>query len=361
MIEVTPNSASRQPVSLVRHSHLANTCHTARKVLMKLSFQLSEDFTDDDLAFVHQLGVEHVSVNLITKPLGSIAAASERITAAGLSIANIQYQRLRNIPEITLNLPGRDEKIAEFIEGMRESAAVGVDYSTYAHMADGIWMSPPVPARGGALSRHYDPADAEGFWLDQRYTGNLAHGRAYTTQEIWDNFAYFMEKVLPVAENLGVRLGVHPDDPPVPVLGGVPRSIFSSMPGYLHALDAFPSPSLGVCLCLGTWLEGGTGMGVDAVGAIEEFAARGKLFKVHLRNVSSALPVFTETFIDEGYGDMPSLARALRDNNFDGILIADHVPAMIGGRYASWAYPMGYIKGLFDAVYSEPVAARAVV
>lgn len=320
---------------------------------MRLSYQLSQDFTDEDLDFVHQLGVGHVSVNLVTRPAGSIAAVSQRIRLAGLEIANIQYQRLRNIPEVTLGLPGRDERIAEFLDALKESADAGVSYSTYAHMADGIWMSDPVPARGGAISRHYDPADAAGYWLGQRYAGDLAHGRPYSEAEIWDNFAYFMDRVLPVAEQLGVQLGIHPDDPPVPVLGGVPRSIFSSMAGYLRALDAFPSPSLGVCLCLGTWLEGGAGMGVDAVGAIAEFARRGKLFKVHLRNVSSALPVFTETFIDEGYGDMPTLARALRDNAFDGILIADHVPAMVGGHYASWAYPMGYIKGLFDAVGSE--------
>lgn len=320
---------------------------------MKHSFQIAEGFTDDDLNFVHQLGLEYVSVNLITEPAGSFAAAQQRIEQAGLKIANIAYQRLRNIPEVTLNLPGRDERIAEFIDALKELADIGVDYTTYAHMADGIWASAPVQARGGAVSRHFDGADAEGFWLDHRYTGDLAHGRKYSEQEIWDNFLYFMDKIIPVAEEYGVRLGVHPDDPPVPVLGGVPRSIFSTMSGYLRALDQIDSPSFGVCLCLGTWLEGGADMGADPVRAIEEFANRGKLWKVHLRNVSSSLPVFTETFIDEGYGDMPTLARALQRNNFDGILIADHVPAMVGGRYASWAYPVGYINGLFDAVTSE--------
>ena len=327
--------------------------HQPEVYLVKLSFQISEDFTDQDLDFVHQLGVEYVSVNLITQPAGSFAAVHARIHKAGLKIANIAYQRLRNMPEVTLNLPGRDEKIAEFIDALRELADIGGDYSTYAHMADGVWASAPVMARGGTLTRQFNIADAEGYWLDKRYTGNLAHGRAYSEREIWDNFLYFMDKVIPVAEELGVRLGVHPDDPPVPVLGGVPRSIFSTIGGYLRAFDQVDSSSLGACLCLGTWLEGGAGMGVDPVEAIDAFAQRGILWKIHLRNVSSPVPIFTETAIDEGYGDMPTFARALRRNNFGGILIADHVPAMVGGHYASWAYPMGYIKGLFDAVHSE--------
>jgi mannonate dehydratase len=321
---------------------------------MKFSFQISEDFTEQDLDFVHQLGVEYVSVNLITRPAGSFAEVNERIEKAGLKIANIAYQRLRNIPEVTLGLPGRDEKIAEFTDALKELADIGVDYTTYAHMADGVWESPPVTTRGGASSRHFDVADAQGLWIDKAYSGSLPHGRAYSEKEIWENFVYFMDKVIPVAENLGVRLGVHPDDPPVPVLGGVPRSIFSSLPGYVRALDEIDSPSLGVCLCLGTWLEGGAGMGVGPVEAIEEFARRGKLWKIHLRNVSSPLPVFTETFIDGGYGDIPALVRSIVRNEFDGILIADHVPGMVGGKYAAWAFPVGYIKGLLDAVRSAP-------
>lgn len=328
---------------------------------MKLSFQISEDFTDEDLDFVHQLGVGYVSVNLITRPAGSFAAVNQRIENAGLKIANIGYQRLRNIPEVTLGLPGRDEKIAEFVDGLKELADIGLDYTTYAHMADGVWESPKKSTRGGAISRHFDGADAEGIWIDKRYRGSLPHGRAYSATEIWDNFRYFMDKVIPVAEDLGVRLGVHPDDPPVPVLGGVARPIFSSLPGYARALDEVDSPSLGVCLCLGTWLEGGDGMGASPVEAVEEFARRGKLWKIHLRNVSSPLPIFTETFVDGGYGDIPAMVRAIDRVGFDGILIADHVPETVGGKYAAWAFPVGYIKGLLDAVRSEqpmPSGAR---
>lgn len=153
--------------------------------------------------------------------------------------------------------------------------------------------------------------------------------------------------MVPVAEESDVRIGIHPDDPPVPELGGIPRVIFGNYAGYEKALQIANSPNLGVCLCCGTWMEGGRNTGKDVFEAARAFAKMGKLWKIHFRNVS-APGDFVETFVDNGYTDMKKLMRTLVDVDFRGILIADHVPQMVGGNRTGWAYSIGYIKALYD-------------
>ena len=101
-----------------------------------------------------------------------------------------------------------------------------------------------------------------------------------------------------MAEEANVRIGIHPDDPPVPELGGVPRCIFSNFDGYKRAMEIADSPNVGICLCVGCWLEGGKLMGKDVIETIKYFGERKKIFKVHLRNVSQPLPHFVETFLE---------------------------------------------------------------
>jgi mannonate dehydratase len=135
--------------------------------------------------------------------------------------------------------------------------------------------------------------------------------------------------VTPVAEEAGVRIGIHPDDPPQPVLAGVPRCIFGNFEGYKRAMEIADSPNVGLCLCCGTWLEGGKGLtGKDPAEMIRYFGAQKKIFKIHFRNVSAPLPHFIETFMDNGYYDMYKIMKALREVNFDGIVIPDHIPGL---------------------------------
>ena len=117
-----------------------------------------------------------------------------------------------------------------------------------------------------------------------------------------------IRKVAPVAEEAGVYIGIHPDDPPVYALGGIPRCIFGNFAGYKRAMDIADSPNIGVCLCVGCRLEGGKqGMGASVEEAIHYFGARNKLFKIHFRNVSNPMPdPWVETLMDDGYQDMHS-------------------------------------------------------
>ena len=150
-----------------------------------------------------------------------------------------------------------------------------------------------------------------------------------------------------------MRIGIHPDDPPVEPLGGVPRCVFGNFDGYQRALEIANSPNIGVCLCLGCWLEGGERMGKSPVEAIRAFGKQKKLFKVHFRNVTQPLPHFVETYLDNGYADMYPMMKALREVDFDGVVIADHIPQMEGGSRAAWAYAVGYMKALLERANAE--------
>ena len=161
-----------------------------------------------------------------------------------------------------LGLPERDAKIEEYKTHLRNLGKAGIPYTTYAHMANGIWSTERETTRGGAPARAFDLAKADtGTGLGANITARSPTGASYSEDEIWDNFAYFIKQVVPVAEEAGVRIGIHPDDPPVPELGGVPRCIFSSFEGYRRALEIADSPNVGMCLCVGCWLEGGAADG----------------------------------------------------------------------------------------------------
>src|SRR3954453_23791095 len=147
-------------------------------------------------------------------------------------------------------------------------------------------------------------------------------------------------------------IGIHPDDPPIPRLGGVPR-IFSTFESYKKALAIADSPNVGVCLCAGCWLDGGARMGAIVVEAIRYFGGQDKLFKVHFRNVDHPLPHFVETFVDDGYMDMYKVMRELRAVGFNGVAIADHIPTMVGGPRVSTAYTIGYMKALLRRANEE--------
>ncbi|MCC7154743.1 MAG: mannonate dehydratase [Bryobacterales bacterium] len=322
---------------------------------IKISMQVSENASDEDLQWVKQMGVDYLNVQTGNgrATLENFLAIKKRAETLGLSVWNISNNDNRNIEEITLNLPGRDARIAWLKQYLRDLGKAGIGYMTYAHMANGIWSSPRETTRGGASARAFKLETAEGNWNGKIYRGPLTHGRKYSKEELWENYTYFIKQIAPVAEEAGVRIGIHPDDPPVPELGGIPRHIFGTFDGYAKALEIANSPAVGVCLCCGTWMEGGKATGKDVFEAARAFARMGKLWKIHFRNVTGPIPYFVETYIDNGYTDMYKLMRTLVEVDFRGNLIADHVPEMAGGSKPGWSYSMGYIRALYQAAQAE--------
>jgi len=323
---------------------------------IKLCAQSSPKPTDEQLRFLKQIGAEYVSVSTSpdVRTVEGFMQIKNRYADAGITVWNIGNIANRNIAEVTLNLPGRDEKIEQYKQYLRNLGKAGIYYTTYAHMANGIWSSGRADIRGTS-AREFDLSspDKKGVWGDKSWKEPLSHSRVFTTAEIWENYTYFIKQVAPVAEEAGVRIGIHPDDPPVPVLAGVPRCIFSTFDGYKRALEIANSPNVGICLCCGTWLEGGRRLtGKDPEEMIRYFGAQ-KIWKIHFRNVSAPLPHFVETFMDNGYYDMYKIMKALRDVNFDGIVILDHSPSLVGGNYAQTAYGFAYMKALLNRANAE--------
>ena len=316
---------------------------------IKLCAQSSATPTDEQLLFLKQIGAEYVSVGAPPdmRTAEGFQAIKKRYAEAGITVWNIGNTSVHNMPEVTLNLPGRDRKIEEYKQYIRNLGKAGIYYTTYAHMGNGIWSSGRAMVRG-ASAREFDMASPNkaGVWDGKTWTEPLSHGREFSNEEIWENFTYFIKQVAPVAEENSVRIGIHPDDPPVPVLAGVPRCIFGNFRGYKRALEIAGSPNVGICLCCGTWLEGGKALTEKDPEEMIRYFGAGKIWKIHFRNVSAPLPHFVETFMDDGYYDMYKIMKALHDVNFDGIVILDHSPAMEGGNYTQTAYGFAYMRAL---------------
>jgi mannonate dehydratase len=330
---------------------------------IQIGTQLPPTATAEDMQFARQLGIEWVMTSLPARDasLETYRSVVRHFAEHGLKVYRLANHSVHNMEEVTLNLPGRDAKIAEYLAYIRALGQAGIHYATYAHMANGIWSTEREPVRGGAIGRAFRLDRARtGWWIDKTWDAPLTHGRPYSEDELWENYTCFIRQVVPVAEEAGVYIGIHPDDPPVYPLGGVPRCIFGNFEGYRRAIEIADSPNVGVCLCLGCWLEGGPAMGKSAVETIRYFGGQRKLFKVHFRNVTAPMPEgFVETFLDDGYGDMLAIMRALREVEYNGAIISDHLQEMVGGHRAAEAYAVGYMRALIHTVHFPVQAANA--
>jgi len=322
---------------------------------LKVAAQMGAEPSEKDFRFAQQMGVEH-AVTWIDPAKASAEyyrSRREEFERHGINLYGLGNGSVHNVDAITLNLPNRHAKVEEYKQHIRNLGKAGIPYTTYAHMANSVWSTPYEATRGGARARAFDLARVHEGSGAGVYKGDLTHGRQYSEEELWDNFASFIKEVAPVAEEAGVRIGIHPDDPPGLPLGGVPRPIFSSFDGYKRAMEMADSPNVGLCLCIGCWLEGGPAMGKGVVETIRYFGKQEKIFKVHYRTVDQPLPHFIETFVDDGYFDMYQAMKALRKVGFDGVLIPDHIPLMANDGRVGTAFTIAYMKALVKRANEE--------
>ncbi|MFC1692092.1 mannonate dehydratase [Candidatus Latescibacterota bacterium] len=324
---------------------------------MKLAmYHVPVNANEEEMTYIRQFGIEYVCLWVGGKAATAenFIAIKKRFEKGGLKVWSIGNSNVHNVDKITLNLPGREEKIAEYITYLRNLNKAGIHYTTYGHMADGVWHTGPEPVRGGVGGKSFDLEKAKKYGYLGHFADRPTHGRFYTKEEIWDNYIYFIKKVVPVAEEENIRIGIHPDDPPYPVLAGVPRCIFTNFDGYKRAFEIANSPNIGMCLCVGTWLAGGDLTGKDVVETIRYFGGLGKIFKVHIRNVESPLPNYRETWMDDGYMDLYKVVKALREvNNYCAIFNDHYVPGCVGGRWVGFAHGSAYLRALLERANEE--------
>ena len=307
--------------------------------------------SDQALSFIRQMGVENVSLMLKPEELtyDCIAAQQERLAGFGLTVSDAACNELQKNKSIHLNLPDRDEQIERFNNMLRVMGQAEVPFTSVASQPNG---SLRTDHRGGKHTRGGVSAFCDQNEIMARPN---AEDRAYTEQEIWDNFQYFLDKVIPVAEETGVRMALHPNDPPLACMAGIPSLIYNTECYRKAFAMAHGSKALGMKLCVGCWLEGGDAFG-DLMSDIKEFCADGRILCVHFRNVDSTLPVFEETLPEDGYADMYAIMKQLVACDCDAVISIDHgfkPMEGFGGMPGSFCYPTGFMKGLMWAAEKE--------
>lgn len=312
-----------------------------------LSMFIESDPSADELRFAHQLGVDCVYtwVKPEQRSYEYLARLRERVEAHGLRLYNVGNIALGKNDKIHLALPGRDRAIADFQAFVRDLGRAGIGVTTFTWEPTQVWSSAPGETRG-ATTRTVD--------LDEMLRRPFTHGRAYSEEEIWENYTYFIRQMAPVCEEAGVRLALHPNDPPSPYpLGGIP-CLIHSFATYKRAFAAANSRALGMEFCCGCWLEGGDGFG-DIFEGIRTFVAEDRVLIVHFRNVSAPLPQFIETFLDNGYGDMYAIMKAFVRAGYRGTMILDHSPKFAGeyAKGSGTAYAIGYMRALMERALAE--------
>ena len=307
---------------------------------------------DDQFLFLQQIGVRWVHVQFpLDADFELIKNTSDRLARYGIKIHQ-GICGLYQSTKIQLGQPGRDEDIEKFQTFIKSLGRLGVYCTKIDFHPGNTYTTNEITTERGYKVREYDVNDFRKEVEKQKYE------RVYTADDMWANYTYFIKAVLPVAEKADVRLALHPDDPPTAasaMMNGVAK-MFVDYNGYKRADEvAGHSPYWGLTFCMGTWSEGGTQMGKDVFGMIDDFGARGKIFAVHFRNVSSPLPRFHETFQDDGYMDLYQVMKAFRKVKCTASLIPDHYPQLVNdqGHRIADTYSITYMRVLLRRANEE--------
>jgi mannonate dehydratase len=235
--------------------------------------------------------------------------------------------------------PDRDRDIECFQAHIRNCAAVGVSTVKYNLTLLGVPRTQETPGRGGVTYSTWRLADA-----GERGKTLTGAGRV-PADEYWERITYFLDRVVPVAEQHRVRLACHPQDPGLPPGFQGVDAVLSSVEGLKKFVGIRESPYHGLNFCQGTISEQLRDPGREIHEVIRWFGSRGKIFNVHFRNIRGGRDSFQEVFPDEGSVDMWQAIRTYREVGYQGMLMYDHIPGGPGGR----AFAYGYIRALIQA------------
>lgn len=347
-----------------------------------------ELLTSENLRFARQAGATHIIAHLpgqFVRAGAKIITSDDDRAGFGLSVPDdpiwttrglrdlqalvegegLVLEALENFApahwyDVLLDGPRRGEQMAHLQRIVRDVGRLGIPTLGYCFSLAGVWGRVEGPfARGGARSVGFEdppqpPIPGGMVWNMVYDPERFAAARPDDTvaevgpEEIWRRLRAFLSEILPVAEAAGVRLAIHPDDPPLPTLRGTARLV-THPDHFQRVLDLVPSPASAIDFCVGTVSEM---PGADVYQAAERYARAGRIAYVHLRNVRGKAPRYHEAFVDDGETDMLRLLRSLRAGGFQGVIIPDHTPhlACAAPWHAGMAHALGWMRAALTAI-----------
>lgn len=321
---------------------------------MKLGLGLPFKHLDEEnLRYARQLGATHIVVRGARlgdngyHEFDQLLRMRKHIEAAGLQVAAIENLPWEHWDQVVRGGSGRDAQLDNVCKTIQNMGRAGIPVLGYYFSIVKVWGHWRAYNSGGGRG----DAGLKSFDYDLVKDAPVEEGGPVSVDEMWERLVYFLERVVPVAEEAGVKLAAHQDDPPAVQLRGVGR-LLTDHEAMQRLIDAVPSPANGLEFCQGTVAEMGPEKTVDAV---RRFAGQGKIFYVHFRNVRGAFPKFDEVFIDEGDVDMLAAMRAYKEAGYDGVLIPDHSPRVAGDTqfgHRGRAFALGYMRALMQMVES---------
>jgi mannonate dehydratase len=318
--------------------------------------------TDEILRTCAAFGVNHICSSLPSGKLDEawsvqgLSRLREHVESYGIELEAVplpmssSYITKADNPNIMLGKsPERDREIDTICQMIRNASRAGIHTLKYNLTILGVVRTGETPGRGGArLSTFvYDQAKQD---------PPLTEAGPVSELDMWDRISYFLDRVIPVAEESRVRMACHPHDPGMPRdrgFRGVHR-VLGSVDGLKRFIELQRSPYHGLNFCQGTVSEMLQNPREEIHDVIRYFGSRKKIFNVHFRNIKGGFLDFRETFPDDGDVDMLRAIRTYKEVGYDGMLMPDHVPKIegdVGGRQA-FAFAFGYIQSAIQMVYS---------
>jgi mannonate dehydratase len=351
---------------------------------MKLGLGLYRDLlTKDNFRFARQAGVTHLVVHLNNYFAGSdphlrsgndqwgwglakgelwsyeeLIAIKGQINSFGLEWEAIENFNPLHWHDVLLDGPKKEQQLEALKKIIRNVGKAGIPVIGYNFSIAGVWGWVHEPlARGGAMTMVFDTGKINkdlpipnGMVWNMVYDPDAPPGTVppVSSDELWQRLEYFLQTVLPVAEEAGVRLALHPDDPPVETLRGAARLV-NQPSKYQKFIDLAPSPANAVELCMGSIQEM---TGGDIYETLDILSKQRKIAYIHFRNVKGKVPRYYEAFVDEGDIDMIKALKILKANDFDGVLVPDHTPEMSTKTpwHTGMAFALGYMRGALQAL-----------
>jgi mannonate dehydratase len=354
---------------------------------MKLGLGLYKSVLNrDNFRFARQAGATHIVAQLVdyikgedpkltsnflngwgeTRNQGRIwsyeelSALKKEIDSHGLKLEAIENFDPSHWYDVLLDGPAKQSQLEDLKNIIRNMGKAGIPIMGYYFSLAGVWgWSSGPTGRGSANSVVFDQSKVDvtqpipkGMVWNMRYEDHDPQEviGPVSRVEMWERLRHFLKIMLPIAEENGVKLVAHPDDPPLPEMRGTAR-LFYNTDEYEKLLQVDDSPANGFEFCMGTIQEM---QGSDVYSMLDKYSAQNRIGYIHFRNVVGKVPHYREAFVDEGDIDMVRALKILKANNYEGILIPDHTPEM--STKAAWhtgmAYALGYMRGAMQAIQS---------